>query len=98
MLEPNIEELYGTNALPTYTNSNQFPALAIDENNNVIQNIEQDDYIDDYEPDYEDLQNTYINQINQRINNIDLKIEKLIRSEEELKVSKQILRMYYPKL
>ena len=31
----NIEELYGTNALPTYTNSNQFPALAIDENNNV---------------------------------------------------------------
>ena len=31
----NIEELYGTDALPTYTNSNQFPALAIDENNNV---------------------------------------------------------------
>jgi len=58
-------------------------SIEINENNNVIQNIEQDDYIDDYEPDYEDLQNTYINQINQRINHIDLKIEKLIRKKNK---------------
>ena len=30
-----IDELYGSNAIPIYTNSNQYPALAIDENNNV---------------------------------------------------------------
>jgi len=30
-----IEELYGSNAIPSYDNSNQYPALAIDENNNV---------------------------------------------------------------
>lgn len=58
-------------------------SIEINENNNIIQNIEQDDYIDDYEPDYEDLQNTYINQINQRINHIDIKIEKLIRKKNK---------------
>ena len=31
----NIDELYGTSAIPVYTNSNQYPALAIDENNNI---------------------------------------------------------------
>ena len=58
-------------------------SIEINENNNVIQNIEQDDYIDDYEPDYEDLQNTYINKINKRINHIDIKIEKLIRKKNK---------------
>ena len=31
----NIDELYGTSAIPIYTNINQYPALAIDENNNI---------------------------------------------------------------
>jgi len=66
-------------------------SIEINENNNVIQNIEQDDYIDDYEPDYEDLQNTYINQINQRINHIDIKIEKLIRKKnKQLEILEEI--------
>lgn len=66
-------------------------SIEINENNNIIQNIEQDDYIDDYEPDYEDLQNTYINQINQRINDIDIKIEKLIRKKnKQLEILEEI--------
>lgn len=66
-------------------------SIEINENNNIIQNIEQDDYIDDYEPDYEDLQNTYINQINQRINHIDIKIEKLIRKKnKQLEILEEI--------
>ena len=42
----NIDELYGTSAIPIYTNINQYPALAIDENNNIAIGINKTSPID----------------------------------------------------